>query len=337
MSASEVAPGVFRLVLPLGIHGITSMNAYLLVDESGDTLVDCGVYVADPSGAVEQDGTGALAAGLAGCGSSFARLSRLVVTHAHIDHFGIAGEVVRRSDADLWMHAQTDLDLAKYEDPDEAVDRRTLMLADHGLYGEVLTEASSGLEDWMPVMPSIGQATTRLGGGERFSAGGRTWQVVHTPGHSPGHICLWSADDRLLCSGDHLLKGISPPVTFERGFERDPMGSYLASLDLVRELSPALVLPGHGEVFSDGAGRAKAIAAGKRRRLDQVLALLESNDMTVAEITDVLFRPGLTSSQLHFVMAEVLAYLAYHETRGPVGRVRRQTDGVFVWRRVRDA
>jgi glyoxylase-like metal-dependent hydrolase (beta-lactamase superfamily II) len=185
----------------------------------------------------------------------------------------------------------------------------------------------------MPVMPSIGQATTRLHGGEQFSAGGRTWQVLHTPGHSPGHICLWSAQDRLLCSGDHLLKGISPPVTYERGFEPDPMGSYLASLQLVRERAPALVLPGHGSIFSDGAARAEAIEAGKRRRLAQVLALLEANDTTVPEITEVLFRAELTSSQLHFAMAEVLAYLAYHEVRGQAARMRRLADGVFVWHR----
>jgi len=335
MTASEVAAGVFRLVLPLGIHGISSVNGYLIADNSGDTLVDCGVYVGPSSGADhEQGGTGALAAALVDCGSSLTRVSRLVITHAHIDHFGIAGEVVRRSGADLWMHTETDLDLAKYQDPAGAVDTRMLMLADHGLYGELLTEASTGLHEWMPVMPSIGEATTRLRGGERFHAGGRTWQVVHTPGHSPGHVCLWSAEGRLLCSGDHLLKGISPPVTFERGFERDPMGSYLDSLRVVRELAPALVLPGHGDIFRDGAGRAEVIERGKRRRLGQVLALLEAEDRTVTEITAALFRSDLTSAQVHFAMAEVLAYLAYHEVRGQAERVRRQPDGVFVWRPV---
>jgi glyoxylase-like metal-dependent hydrolase (beta-lactamase superfamily II) len=334
VATSEVVPGVFRLVLPLGIHGISSVNAYLIRDESGDTLVDCGIYAEPPGGGDREDGTGALAAALGECGGSLTRLSRLVVTHAHIDHFGIAGEVVRRSDADLWMHAETDRDLAKYEHPAEAVDRRMLMLADHGLYGELLTGASSGLEDWLPVMPSIGRATTRLHGGEMFFAGGRAWQVLHTPGHSLGHVCLWSAEERLLCSGDHLLKGISPPVTFERGFEPDPMGSYLDSLRVVQELAPALVLPGHGPLFRDGAGRAQSIERGKLRRLDQVLDVLAKGDLTVTEITEVMFQPGLTSFQLHFAMAEVLAYLAYHKARARVERVRRPSDGVFLWHRL---
>ena len=116
------------------------------------------------------------------------------------------------------------------------------MLADHGLYGPELTETSRGLCDWMPVMPSIGRPSTLLDGGERITVGDRTWEVVHTPGHSPGHVCLWSAADRLLCSGDHLLQVVSPPVTFERGFETDPMGSYLASLERVaRRSTPDLV------------------------------------------------------------------------------------------------
>ncbi len=84
-----------------------------------------------------------------------------MITHAHIDHYGLAREVVRRSGAELWMHAATDRDLEKYTDPEEAVDRRALMLADHGLYGEMLTETSSGLRDWMPVMPSVGRPARR--------------------------------------------------------------------------------------------------------------------------------------------------------------------------------
>jgi glyoxylase-like metal-dependent hydrolase (beta-lactamase superfamily II) len=184
-------------------------------------------------------------------------------------------------------------------------------------------------------MPSIGQPTTRVHGGEKFDAGGRSWEILHTPGHSPGHICIWSAEDSLLCSGDHLLKSISPPVTFERGFERDPMGSYLESLRLVELLEPALVLPGHGETFTDGAARAASIGEGKRRRLGRVLASIESGPRTVTELTGELYPKPLKGAQLHFVMAEILAYLAYLEVRGQAERVR-ASEGVFVWRAVGD-
>jgi glyoxylase-like metal-dependent hydrolase (beta-lactamase superfamily II) len=337
---AEVAPGVHRLTLPLGIHGVPTVSAYLLAGDDGDVLVDCGIAVASPpgggtnrAGGVADDGTSALSAALQARGSSLERLTRLVVTHAHVDHFGLAGEVVRRSGGELWMHEATRLDLAKYGDPEEAVDRRMLMLADHGLFGAELTDTSQGLLDWMPVMPSIGEPSRLLVGGERCTVGGREWEILHTPGHSLGHVCLWSAQDRLLCSGDHLLQVVSPPVTFERGFDPDPMGSYLASLDRVRALEPDLVLPGHGPPFRDGARRATAVAEGKRRRLEQVRGLVEAGPRTVTQITDELFRTTMTGAQRHFAMAEILAYLAFYEIRNALERVRRP-DGVFVWRGV---
>jgi glyoxylase-like metal-dependent hydrolase (beta-lactamase superfamily II) len=327
----EVAEAVYRMALPLGIHGVPTVSAYLLRGDDGDTLVDCGIAAGLDGGDPGPDGTAAVAAALSTAGSALERLERLIVTHAHIDHFGLAGEVVRRSGGELWMHRRTDLDLAKYDEPDEAVDRRMVMLADHGLFGPELTESSEGLRDWLPVMPSVGRPSRLLDGGERFAAGGRTWEVVHTPGHSPGHVCLWNAAERLLCSGDHLLQVVSPPVTFERGFEPDPMGSYLGSLDRVRDLAPELVLPGHGTPFRNGARRAEAIAAGKRRRLAQVRDLVEGRPQTVAELTVELFGTArFTGAQRHFVTAEILAYLAYHETRRVLRRTRRP-DGVFLW------
>ncbi|MDT7580358.1 MAG: hypothetical protein QOK35_1622 [Pseudonocardiales bacterium] len=334
VTVTEVAPGLHRMALPLGIHGVSTVSAYLLEGggNGGDTLVDCGVAAAPtPDGDPGPDGTAALEAALAACGSSFERIDRLLVTHAHIDHFGLAGEVVRRSGGELWMHRSTELDLAKYAEPDEAVDSRELMLADHGLYGPELTESSRGLCDWLPTMPSIGRPSTLLDGGERFAVGDRTWEVVHTPGHSPGHVCLWSAADRLLCSGDHLLQLVSPPVTFERGFERDPMGSYLESLERVRVLEPELTLPGHGAPFADGARRAASISRNKLRRLAQIREKVEERGRTATELTDELFPTVTTGAQRHFVMAEILAYLAHHEVRGVLRRDRRP-DGVFVWR-----
>lgn len=329
VEVTEVVAGVHRLALPLGIHGVPTLSAYLLHGggTDGDTLVDCGIA----TGA--EGGTEALATALHAAGSSLDSLARLVVTHAHIDHYGLAGEVLVRSGGELWMHRSTELDIAKYGDPEEAVDRRELMLADHGLYGEKLTEASGGLRDWMPVMPSIGRPTRLLDGGETLTGGGRQWSVLHTPGHSPGHVCLWSARDRVLCSGDHLLQKVSPPVTFERGFARDPMGDYLDSLERVAELEPDVVLPGHGTPFREGARRAAAIARGKRNRLAKVAELVGAREQTVTELTDTLFRMEMTGAQRHFAMAEILAYLAYHEVRGTLERYRRP-DGVFLWRAV---
>jgi glyoxylase-like metal-dependent hydrolase (beta-lactamase superfamily II) len=330
---TEVAPGLHRMALPLGIHGVETVSAYLLAGGDGrDTLVDCGIAAATtPDGDPGPDGTAALEEALLACGSGLERIERLVVTHAHIDHFGLAGEVVRRSGGQLLMHRSTELDLAKYADPEEAVDRRELMLADHGLYGPELTESSRGLCDWLPVMPSIGRPSTLLDGGERIAVGDRSWEVVHTPGHSPGHICLWSATDRLLCSGDHLLQVVSPPVTFERGFETDPMGSYLESLERVGTLAPDLVLPGHGAPFRDGARRAASISRNKLRRLTQIREMVEARERTATELTAELFPTAMTAAQRHFAMAEILAYLAHHEVRGVLARGRRP-DGVFVWR-----
>jgi len=331
IEVAEVADGVVRMALPLGIHGVPTVSAYLLRGDGADTLVDCGIAAGVDGGDPGPDGTAAIAAALGVAGSSLDRLERLVVTHAHIDHFGLAGEVVRRSGGELWMHRRTDLDLAKYAEPEEAVDRRELMLADHGLYGPELTESSRGLCDWLPVMPSIGRPSTLLDGGERIAVGDRSWEVVHTPGHSPGHICLWSATDRLLCSGDHLLQVVSPPVTFERGFETDPMGSYLESLERVGTLAPDLVLPGHGAPFRDGARRAASISRNKLRRLTQIREMVEARERTATELTAELFPTAMTAAQRHFAMAEILAYLAHHEVRGVLARGRRP-DGVFVWR-----
>ena len=327
---SEVTPGVFRLVLPLGIHGIPSVNGYVIADARGATLVDCGIWTGEAGGR----GTRAVEDGLSACGFSLAQVDRLVITHAHIDHYGIAGEVARQASADVWMHRLTNLDIAKYRDPDAAVDRRQQMLADHGMYGAELEDASSGLRDWMPVMPSIAEPTTWLQGGERFEADGRSWEVIHTPGHSPGHVCLWSPADRILLSGDHLLPAITSPVTFERGFERDPMSSYLNSLQRVAALAPALVLPGHGDPFPDGERRAAAVERVKRRRLEQVWHIIEAEALPVTEIAERLFGKRLNGSAQHFAMAEVLAFLAYYDVRRQAQRLR-GPDGVFRWYPIR--
>ncbi len=332
---TEVAPGLHRMALPLGIHGVETVSAYLLAGGDGrDTLVDCGIAAAVDPGRRPRPGRHRRPRGRrwppAAAGSSGSSASSSPTPTSTTSVW--PGRSCGAAAGELWMHRSTELDLAKYDDPDEAVDRRELMLADHGLYGPELTETLA-----RAVRLAAGDALDRpaehAARRRRAHHGGRpdagrscTHRVTH-----PATSACGAPTDRLLCSGDHLLQVVSPPVTFERGFETDPMGSYLESLERVGTLAPDLVLPGHGAPFRDGARRAASISRNKLRRLTQIREMVEARERTVTELTAELFPTAMTAAQRHFAMAEILAYLAHHEVRGVLARGRRP-DGVFVWR-----
>lgn len=323
---AEVAPGVRRIPLPIGVHGIETVNAYALADGDRVTLVDCGVWRAGP----DDNGLATLEKGLRSAGYALADVSRIVVTHAHIDHYGLAGRLMELTGAQLWMHALTDLDCEKYRHPDTALARRRDTFADHGLPPEELEAVAHGLAEWMPYLHSVVEASTRLRGGEQIPIGGRDWEVIHTPGHSVGHICLWSPTLGVLLSGDHLLPGVTPPVTFERGFDPDPMRSYLDSLTAIAARSPRLVLPGHGRPFADANRRIEAIVRNKKRQLAAVRQAVEDRPSTVIDIADRVFSRTLLTYQRSFVLAETLAHIAYLRHSGVVER-RIRPDGIYEW------
>jgi glyoxylase-like metal-dependent hydrolase (beta-lactamase superfamily II) len=319
-------PGVARLPLPIGVHGIETVNCYVLADGNSVTLVDCGIWRAGPG----DDGLGILRQGLRSAGYELADVSRIVVTHAHIDHYGLSGRIMEDTGAALWMHALTDLDCEKYRHPDTAVARRRDTYTDHGLPPEELPAVAHGLRDWMPYLHSVVEASTRLRGGETMTIGGRDWEVIHTPGHSTGHVCLWSPDLEVVLSGDHLLPGVTPPVTFERGFDADPLRSYLESLQRIEKLRPVQVLPGHGTPFGDVQRRIEAILRNKLRRLAAIRQAVEDGPATVVQITDRVFTRVMLQHQRSFALAETLAHIAYLRADGLVER-RIRPDGVYEW------
>jgi len=318
--------GVTRLPLPIGVHGIDTVNVYVIADGEHVTLVDCGVWRPDPV----DDGLAALRQGLRSAGYELADVSRIVITHAHIDHYGLAGRLMEMTGCQLWMHASTDLDCEKYRHPDTAVARRRDTYSDHGLPEAELPGVAHGLRDWMPYLHSVVEASTRLHGGEKIGMGGREWEGIHTPGHSVGHICLWSPELGVVLSGDHLLPGVTPPVTFERGFDADPLRSYLESLKRVEALRPVLVLPGHGTPFGDPERRIQAILRNKIRRLAAIRQAIEHRPSTVVEITDRVFTSVMLTYQRSFALAETLAHIAYLRSSGEVER-RTRPDGVYEW------
>ena len=325
----EPAPDVFRLVLPLPWPGLDRVNAYLLKADDGCTLVDCGMYLPDdPDG-----GWPEVEAAMAACDVSPGDVTRLVVTHTHIDHYGMVGRFVEETGCELWMHRASDADLQVYRDPAERIENLRKLFTDHGVTESELDELTQ-FEDWRRFVSGIVQPGTALDGGETFRAGDRTWEVLYTPGHAESHICLWSATDRLLISGDHLLPTITPHIDLERWGAEDPLGDFLESLRKVEVLDPALALPGHGGPFEEGAERARVVARHHDRRLGSILQVVRREPHTAGEITDEIFGSTLLNFQKRLALGEALAHIAYLYKRNEIERVEGD-DGVFRYLKVK--
>ena len=323
----EPASDIFRLVLPLPFPGLDRVNAYLLRDEDGFTLVDCGIF--DPQNDDEQ-GWSDLVAALRACEAAPEDLRRLIVTHPHIDHYGMAGKVLDDVGCELWMHEAATEELQAYEEPERVTERMREMLADHGVE-EAEVEDLTAFENWRGYVSEVVRATRWLTGGETFKSAGRDWEVVYTPGHSRSHICLAASEDRILISGDHLLPAITPHIDFRRGEARDPLGEFLESLQKVERLDPQLVLPGHGRPFDDGAERARINGRHHDRRLGSILQIIRREPHTASEITDEIWGTALLNFQRRLALGEALAHLAYLVKRGEVERIER--DGTLLYKK----
>ena len=278
-----------------------------------------------------------LEAGLEGAGYALADVARVVVTHAHIDHYGLAGRLMELTGAELAMHAMTDLDCEKYRHPDTARARRRDTYADHGVSEDERGDLADHLTRWLPYLHSVVEASTRLRGGEELGDRRRRLGGHPHPGHSLGHVCLWSPARGLLLSGDHLLPGITPPVTFERGFDADPLRSYLDSLRPVADLRPRSWStrprppvrrrggPDRGDHAQQGA------AAGEDPPGDPA-----SGRCTVIELADRLVAKAVLAHQRQLAINETLAHIAYLRWSGVVER-RIRPDGVYEWYTTSDA
>lgn len=327
----EPAPNVFRLVLPLPFPGLTRVNAYFLADPGGGTLVDCGIYSPDDA---DDHGWADLVAALETCGAQVRDVKRLIVTHPHIDHYGMAGRVLEATGCELWMHESVEEELDLFRNPDARIEKLRDMLEDHGVK-EVDLGGLTAFEDWRAFVSSVASPTHPVVDGKSVEVAGRSWTVVHTPGHSRSHICVWSPTDRLLISGDHLLPTITPHIDFERGTEEDPLGDFIASLKNVEALDPALVLPGHGRPFEEGAERARTIARHHDRRLGAILQVVRNEPRTANEIVDEIFGSELLNFDRRLALGEALAHLVYLRRRGEIERI--EEDGTFRYRKVRRA
>ena len=321
-ATAEIAPGLLWLRMPLPF-ALDHVNLWLLEDGDGWAAVDCGVEGRRTRAAWD--------AVLAGDGGG-RPLTRVLATHFHPDHLGLADWLCRRDGAALWM-SQAEWLLARMLFQDgtpEMAEAGARFYRACGLPPDALAAMAQRGNAYSRGVPAVPAVYTRMRHGDTVRIGGIDWTVLTGGGHSPEHVCLHDAARGILIAGDQVLPSISPNVSvWPSEPDADPLAEFLECLERLRALpADTLVLPSHGLPFRGLHARLDALAGHHAERLEETLAACAQAPASVMDLTRVLFRRALDTHQMGFAVGEALAHLNHLWRRG---RLRRAagTDGVL--------
>jgi len=318
------ALGIHRLAMPVPFADAGGpVNAYAIEDGRG------GVAFFD-TGIGTPEGVDALHAGARAAGLDLSRCTEVVVSHGHVDHAGNAQLLSELSGAAVRVHPG---DMEKVVGEDVWDSRRapayTAYLRRQGVP-----------EQQLPRLVSIGRHSGKysrrvdptrvlpLTEGEYFRIGKVRLDVLHLPGHTPGLVCLWDAEHRLLFADDHLLARTSPNPFLELVDEhttRRALVQYLHSIARIRALDVEWVLPGHGAPFQGHRAAIDSLLRFYDRRQDKLLEVLSAGPRTGVELSEALFGPQ-EGARLYLTLSEVVGNL---EVLEGASRVRRLENGVL--------
>jgi len=310
--AIEVAPGLMwvRLTLPFRLNHV---NIYLLADGDGWTMVDTGIG---------NDATIAAWTTLFEGPLKGFKITRLIVTHAHPDHVGLAGWIVERFGCPLHMSQVEYLQAAYHQhrgSPERKMAQR-LFFRRHGM-DEEITEALLGRGmDYLARVSILPASYRRLSKDDEITIGSRKFKVITGGGHALDQVMLYCEADNIFLSADQVLSKISPNVSvWAVEPDANSLGEYLTSLAELANLLPddVLVLPGHGVPFYGVKTRIKQLADHHEERCQLIADACRVSPKTSAELVPVVFHKHvLDAHQTGFAAGELIAHVNHMLARG---------------------
>jgi glyoxylase-like metal-dependent hydrolase (beta-lactamase superfamily II) len=293
------------------IHTITlpvpwdlkSVNVHLVQLDEGYMLIDSGVSTEECFQVLES--------AMAERGISWPDIRTLLLTHYHPDHIGLSWRILELTGARLVMH-RADVDFLAELARVNGVPGYDNMMRIGGVPPELAIAMEAALKGNRPVFRTH-HPHQILEGGETLAIRGATLEVIWTPGHTPGHVCLYSPELRTLISGDHVLQKITPNIAWHA--KHDMLGKYLASLDLLLPYEIDVVLPSHGTPFVDHRAVIRGTAAHHEERCGAILEHVAAQPMTAHELVLVMWRRKLSDFHHNFAVLEILAHLEYMARR----------------------
>ena len=262
---------------PRVTRGLPYVLPYFIASKGETMLVDCGWNTDDGYAAIREQ--------LGEIGSDISEIRDLVITHAHPDHCGLAGRLKAETGCTVWMHEREVGFLgSRHNSPENLQEEMDRWFTRHGVPAGDRPEIERGPMP-MPHFVAPVEPDRPVKGGERLSVGDFVFEVIWTPGHSPGHVCLYEPNHRLLLSGDHVLPVITPNVSLHPQQRNNPLGEYISSLERVAQLKVDRMLPAHEWDIDWFQRRIRELKDHHQTRLEAMLAVVGWDGvLTAAEV-----------------------------------------------------
>ena len=324
--AIEVAPGVQWISMPLHFS-LKWINLWLIDDDDGVAIVDCGMNNDDSKEVWEQVFEKVLKG---------RTVTKVICTHLHPDHVGLAGWLCERFGCELWMSRLEYLTCRMLvgdtgrPTPDAVID----FFGRAGWDEDALQKLRERFGSFGKVVYELPTGFRRLTEGDQLSIGSSSWRVIIGCGHSPEHACLFNEDLNVVISGDQLLPRISSNVSVHpTETEADPLNDWIESCEkLIRELpKDVLVLPSHNEPFRGAHDRLRALIDGHHLALDLLEERLEE-PRKVVDCFVTLFGRKVGTGDMYSATGEALAHLNYLRFRGRAAKI--NENGIDLYTRV---
>jgi glyoxylase-like metal-dependent hydrolase (beta-lactamase superfamily II) len=304
----QVFDRVYKIEIPIPFP-LKTTNIFF-IDEPPRTLVDTGIKT--------EVSFEVLKNGLETIGFSLNSIERILITHGHIDHYGQAKRLSSLSSAPIYIHSK---EYGRIRSIIHSLGFLKSILLRNGVPETLANETIRYIESTQKMADALEEAFF-LDDGDSIHFKSMTWRTIHCPGHSPGLICFYWPEKKILFTGDHLLKEITPNPILNVPEDRPPfrypsLKEYLTSLEKIEKLDISLLLPGHGEEINDAKGLIQKILTHHRQRMDNVLAFLSKGEKTPFEIAMDLF-PGVPPFEVFLGISEAVGHLEILREKGRI-------------------
>lgn len=312
----EIIPNLYRTEIPLPNSPLKWLNAYIVKGGERFLVIDTGFN--------REECLNAMHDSLRKLGVDLMKID-FFITHLHADHLSLVGRLASKSSKIYFNELEAKRKSTQLANRQQHWEK---ILAVYIANGFDDSAARSSMASHPAHKFGLQRAVefTMVNDGDRIDIGDFHFRCIVTPGHSPGHTCLYEAEKKILVAGDHILFDITPNITYWVEME-DPLGQYLVSLEKVSSLDVALVLPGHRRLVHDLWGRVKELQEHHRARLNEVMVALGDGEKNILETAphiswDITAKTWdeFPPAQKWFAFGETLAHVIYLVGQGKVRR-----------------